>query len=281
MLLLPAIATLANALASKIVQSGSFNGVPVGTYPIYDLGIHGEGEIIGVGASGLDTRHCFFANAPGDTAFSQTYGPSHRKVVAYRSYADGMASGMQDPGTHMVGTVLGECTVPGHASNEAGVAYKAKVRAARHLITHAVASSYHHRAPLHTGGAPQVSFTDVGLASGEEVAPNNLVEDYYSIDFANGARIFLVGFDSSSNGTYYTASAAETDRFMAKQSSALIVSPPRATLARSTCSRTPHYALGSHAPWNHLPCQCRSQPWVTRVTQAWAAFVLWPHAKTA
>ena len=59
-----------NADAAAITQSGD---TPTGTSctqpgtgcPIWDMGIHGEGEIIGVGDSGLDEGHCFFEQAPG------------------------------------------------------------------------------------------------------------------------------------------------------------------------------------------------------------------------
>ena len=62
------------------------------------MGIHGEGEIIGVGDSGLDAGHCFFENAQGDTATGQTFGPNHRKIVGYRAYADGEATGQRGDG---------------------------------------------------------------------------------------------------------------------------------------------------------------------------------------
>ena len=68
-LLLSTVATLANSRASAIAQSGSVGGVPVGTYPIHDLGIHGEGEIVGVGGPGLDTGHCFFEVPPRGVLF--------------------------------------------------------------------------------------------------------------------------------------------------------------------------------------------------------------------
>lgn len=105
-----------NADAAAITQSGSNppgGGVPVGTKPIHDMNIHGEDEIIGVGDSGLDAGHCFFEDKPGGTAAAQTYSPAHRKVVAYRAYADGAATGTRDHGTHVVGSILGETSTPG------------------------------------------------------------------------------------------------------------------------------------------------------------------------
>ena len=44
----------------------------------------------------LDTGSCFFEEAQGGTHTGQTYGPNHRKVVAYRAYADASATGQAD-----------------------------------------------------------------------------------------------------------------------------------------------------------------------------------------
>ena len=60
-------------MAPPFSQSGSnqLTGVIVGTTPIWDMGLHGEGEVIGVGDSGLDTGHCFFEEATGGTPDTQ------------------------------------------------------------------------------------------------------------------------------------------------------------------------------------------------------------------
>ena len=54
-----------NSDGVTLTQSGT-EGVGA-TTPIWDMGIHGEGEVIGVGDSGLDVGHCFFEDAPGYT----------------------------------------------------------------------------------------------------------------------------------------------------------------------------------------------------------------------
>ena len=70
-----------NVPAVTAVQSGTagFPGgrpATVDTTPIWDMGIHGEGEIVGVMSTGLDSGHCFFENAAGQTPADQVYGPS-------------------------------------------------------------------------------------------------------------------------------------------------------------------------------------------------------------
>jgi hypothetical protein len=177
-----------NADAAAITQSGSTpagGGTPVGTKPIHDMGLHGEDEIIGVGDSGLDTGHCFFEDKTGGTAAAQTYGPAHRKVKAYRAYADGAATGTRDHGTHVVGSILGESSTPAaDGATEKGVAYKA-----------------------------QVSFTDIGPADSEGLAvPNDLVTNFFNIDYDNGARLHSNSWGANVNA--YTIPTSDVDEFM-------------------------------------------------------------------
>jgi len=180
---------LMNDEGNLLIQSGSnplgggIGSQPLGQAPIWDMGIHGEGEIIGVGDSGLDTGHCFFEQAPGQTANDQTYSPNARKVVAYRPYADGGATGQADHGTHVTGSILGKASAPNGADADKGVAYEAKV-----------------------------SFTDIGLGDSAGLSvPANLATNFYNVDYDNGARIHSNSWGSNTNA--YTTYAAQTDLF--------------------------------------------------------------------
>jgi hypothetical protein len=63
-----------NVPAAQVIQSGR---VGPGANPIWDKGLHGEGQIIGIIDGGMiDLDHCFFADDPPNQA-----GPTHRKVV--------------------------------------------------------------------------------------------------------------------------------------------------------------------------------------------------------
>ena len=171
--------------ASQSGSAGFPGGRPatVGTTPIWDMGLHGEGEIIGVGDSGLDTGHCFFEQAQGGEPTDQTYGPTHRKVVAYRAYADGGAEGERDHGTHVVGSILGDPSAPGaEGAAERGSAWAAKV-----------------------------SFTDIGPgdAPGLQV-PNDLANNFFNIDYDNGARIHSNSWGANVNA--YTTSTVGVDQ---------------------------------------------------------------------
>ena len=92
--------------------------------PIWDHGIHGEGQIAGVMDTGLDYNSCWFREIGGAAP-----GPSHRKVMSYVSYGgnpyDGCDTGH---GTHVCGTLAGDQSYI-NAGNYSynGMAYAAKL----------------------------------------------------------------------------------------------------------------------------------------------------------
>jgi Subtilase family len=93
--LIAATPALGNELSYWSLQSGpGALGVPSGPTPLYDHGIHGEGQIIAVLDTGVDYRSCYFAEpdgaAPPINTGSPTHGfawenvvPSRRKIIAY------------------------------------------------------------------------------------------------------------------------------------------------------------------------------------------------------
>lgn len=89
--------------------------------PVWNHGIHGEGQMIGIMDSGLDYNSCFFRDPEGDPI-----GPAHRKVHAYRLTGGAAYDGCSDGhGTHVTGTVLGEDIFGSNAAYN-GLAYKAR-----------------------------------------------------------------------------------------------------------------------------------------------------------
>jgi hypothetical protein len=65
-----------NANAAGTIQSGT-----PGTRTLWDQGLHGEGQIVGmIDSSPLDINHCFFLDATNNTP-----GPAHRKVLDIRN----------------------------------------------------------------------------------------------------------------------------------------------------------------------------------------------------
>jgi hypothetical protein len=120
---------LLNYDARGMIQSGN----PVLT-PFSDLGLYGEGQVVGVCDSGLDDYSCYFYDNSGAYSSVATTRSSYtqpkveqsrRKVVQYVAYADG-----SDPaaghGTHVVGTIVGDSIFDGYAKAN-GIAPAAKV----------------------------------------------------------------------------------------------------------------------------------------------------------
>ena len=99
--------TLRNSTDRWIVQSNIPN-----VTPLYNNGLHGEGQIVGVLDSQLDANHCSFVD-------TQPIGPNHRKIVAYNT-----SQGAVSHGTHVCGTAAGDAGVN---DDTRGVAYLAKI----------------------------------------------------------------------------------------------------------------------------------------------------------
>jgi len=99
--------TLRNDRVRWVVQSNQLN-----VTPLYDQGLRGEGQIIGVLDSRVDQNHCSFTD-------SAPIGPTHRKILAYNTSA-----GAANHGTHVAGTAVGDA---GSFSNTRGVAYLARL----------------------------------------------------------------------------------------------------------------------------------------------------------
>lgn len=108
--------TIDNATSAAVVQSDT-----AAQTPVYNQGLRGEGQIIGLIDATLDMNHCFFNDAV------NPIGPAHRKVVGYRqdnpaTFA-AAANCIAGHGTHTGGTVAGQSTVLGNN----GVAMNARL----------------------------------------------------------------------------------------------------------------------------------------------------------
>jgi subtilisin family serine protease len=102
-----------NARATALVQtSANAASAYSDATPIWDLGLTGLGEIVGLADTGLDTASCFFAESSGQTAVarspssSPTFDLSQAKVVQYVAYVDGQDEG-DGHGTHVAGSLAG------------------------------------------------------------------------------------------------------------------------------------------------------------------------------
>jgi subtilase family serine protease len=87
----------------------------------WDKGIHGEGQIVGIGDTGLDYDMPWFYDPTG-----APIGPTHRKVAGYTPFADDY-DGNFGHGTHVAGIVAGDRSPVDGLSTANGMAPKARV----------------------------------------------------------------------------------------------------------------------------------------------------------
>ncbi len=102
-------AQLRNNNSRWIVQTNVGNSTTV-----YDNGIHGEGQVIGMMDGRPAVNHCSFVD-PG-----VAFGAGHRKILAYNTSTSPISS----HGTHVAGTAVGD---GGQFSSTRGIAYLAKL----------------------------------------------------------------------------------------------------------------------------------------------------------
>ena len=111
-LLAIALTASADELSFKSLQSGP-NGL---TTPLFEHGLHGEGQIIAVLDTGVDYTSCYFAEPDGSLPPINTVDLSRRKIVAYDFLYDDPNSpnayDNQGHGTHAAASAVGDSGTP-------------------------------------------------------------------------------------------------------------------------------------------------------------------------
>jgi hypothetical protein len=111
-LLIAALPLAANEISYRSLQSGWLSNAT----PLYDHGLHGEGQIIAILDTGLDVDSCWFAEPDGSRPPINSVDLTRRKVVAYDFlYDDPNAPNAYDNqghGTHAAGAAAGDQLTP-------------------------------------------------------------------------------------------------------------------------------------------------------------------------
>lgn len=170
--------TLRNNDATWVVQTNTPN-----VRTIWDKGIHGENQIIGIIDSTVNKDSCYFKDSTNNTP-----GPGHRKILAFHSTSTVIGT----HGTHVAGTAVG-LNVSGSLDN-AGHAYNAKM--------------------------VYSSLDDVQGLSGDITVSN--LYDMLTTDHTDGARIHTNSWGDDGT-TAYTALAVDIDRFSYDQEDSLVL----------------------------------------------------------
>jgi len=166
---------LRNNTVRWIVQSNAAN-----VTPMYDAGIRGEGQIIGIIDSRVNESHCSFND-------SASVGPNHRKILAYNT-----SFGSAFHGTHVAGTAVGDA---GSDADTRGVAYEAKMTF--HTTPSFSDSALYSRLQLHHNQGARIhtnSWGDDGTTAYNGL-PRGI--DRFSYDFEESLVLFAVTNGSS------------------------------------------------------------------------------------
>ena len=179
-----------NKFSRYVTQSYTEPGTS-GKTSIWDKGLHGEGQVVGIGDSGLDIGSCFFNdpnNAYGPIAKGVTQEkPNHRKVTQYVPFADGGPGNGNpgenlDHGTHVAGSVAGKSRQSAGSVYD-GMAYEAKI-----------------------------AFFDIGETGARGLSvPRSMERNFFPPAYTAGARIHTNSWGSNTDA--YTATARSVDTF--------------------------------------------------------------------
>lgn len=162
-----------NGNTAGTIQSGT-----PGTVPVWDRGIHGEGQIVGVVDSGpVDINHCMFQDPVNNTP-----SPTHRKVLQVRG------GGVNGHATFVAGIVLGDdFNSPGTGANR-GNAWAARLVSGRRAegMLNALNANLAQGATIHTN-----SWHDDTQGAGNPALYNQTAADVDTFTWNNEDHLVL------------------------------------------------------------------------------------------
>ena len=167
-----------NRDARWVIQSGI-----QGQTPLWDRGLHGEGQILGHIDTPIYYKSCYFLDL-----VQEIPGPDHRKIVAYRAYGSAPAF----HGTHTAGIMAGDSMPVSGAVNYSGLASGARI-----------------------------SHTDLGAITGVRGSPSNLY-DFLALAHVDGARVHSNSWGDDTT-TAYTPLVRDIDLFSWDHEESLVV----------------------------------------------------------
>ena len=110
-----------NLFAAEMTQNSAARRTDM-----WSRGLHGEGQTIGIGDTGIDHDNCFFRDAMVPVPIGRV-DPRHRKIVAYWPDSDS-GDALGGHGTHVAGSAVGQSISPEEGIDRInGIAWAAKV----------------------------------------------------------------------------------------------------------------------------------------------------------
>ncbi len=170
--------TFRNDTNEWIVQSNA-----IGYTPIWDTGLHGEGQIGGLIDGTINEAHCAFND-------SVDPGEDHRKIIAVR-----YAGGVNSHGTHTAGTLAGDSGTYGAPDPYDGIAYAARISSTEVGSVYASPTTFYNRlVDAHEDGA-RVHSNSWGDDSTTSYTTWSRQIDLFSYDYEESLVAFAVTND--------------------------------------------------------------------------------------
>ena len=144
---------------------------------LYDNGLHGENQILGLMDGRVKATHCAFIDPEGDP-----FGPNHRKIVAYNT-----SQGSDIHGTHTAGTAIGDNNV---MDNTRGMAYLAKM--AFNRVPNFSETSFYNALVLHESQGARVHSNSWGNDGTTNYDGMSRAIDRFSYDYEDNLVAFAV-----------------------------------------------------------------------------------------
>ncbi|KAG2392168.1 hypothetical protein C9374_012420 [Naegleria lovaniensis] len=184
---------LFNKKSSVIMQGyGPSPSVGMSAVPFYEMGILGNGQIVGVSDTGIDWDNCLFRDALNPTVRTNTLNFDHRKIVKYdtvsvysgwTTYTSDGHDGVDGHGTHVAGSVCGSIQ---------NMTYDSSVNPI---------NEYHGIAPN-----ARLYFTDLQKTGNPQLLiPSSYQTDIFKPAYDTGARIFSNSWGASAEA-YFSCS---------------------------------------------------------------------------
>jgi len=158
-----------------------------GWHPLWDHGLHGEGQVATIMDTGVDYSSCWFREIGSPPPVP---GPTHRKVIYYATAGSGAAYDGCDMGhgSHVAGTMLGDQSYITGSYDYNGMAYKAKLT-------------------VQDIGADDWSSCNLGT-----ISPPASLTASFNDSFNRGARVHTNSWGSSDNA--YDSYSVDVDNAM-------------------------------------------------------------------
>eukprot|EP01064_Diplonema_japonicum_P011389 TRINITY_DN18724_c0_g2_i3.p1 TRINITY_DN18724_c0_g2~~TRINITY_DN18724_c0_g2_i3.p1 ORF type:complete len:696 (+),score=159.42 TRINITY_DN18724_c0_g2_i3:33-2120(+) len=154
------------------------------TNTLHDMGLRGEGEVVGVLDTGLDNFHCAFDDAAHEQLPNNIPIEGHRKIVYLGNpwgYTHHNDTRLNSHGTSMAGAAVGHCQAPGHVTTPNPASFRVPPLATSHYSN---------------GVAPAAKLALWSLSrtyNGSLEIPHNLMKPLETL-YEQGARVFVMAF---------------------------------------------------------------------------------------